>query len=69
MPSYTLTQRTPVRVRDRYPRLSLRGLIAQSGRAFPPFDMDVQLRDEAVRDRIRAAEEFLDPSRCMVSSC
>jgi len=22
----------------------------------------VQLRDEAVRDRIRAAEEFLDPS-------
>ncbi|KAI9868822.1 MAG: MCM DNA helicase complex subunit [Trichoglossum hirsutum] len=24
--------------------------------------MDVQLRDEAVRDRIRAAEEFLDPS-------
>lgn len=22
---------------------------------------DVQLRDEAVRDRIRAAEEFLDP--------
>ena len=23
---------------------------------------DVQLRDEAVRDRIRAAEEFLDPS-------
>jgi hypothetical protein len=26
-------------------------------------DMDgLQLRDEAVRDRIRAAEEFLDPS-------
>lgn len=23
----------------------------------------VQLRDEAVRDRIRAAEEFLDPSK------
>jgi len=23
-----------------------------------------QLRDEAVRDRIRAAEEFLDPSEC-----
>jgi len=23
-----------------------------------------QLRDEAVRDRIRAAEEFLDPSKC-----
>jgi len=23
----------------------------------------VQLRDEAVRDRIRAAEEFLDPSQ------
>lgn len=23
----------------------------------------IQLRDEAVRDRIRAAEEFLDPSR------
>ena len=23
-----------------------------------------QLRDEAVRDRIRAAEEFLDPSAC-----
>lgn len=23
---------------------------------------DVQLRDEAVRDRIRLAEEFLDPS-------
>lgn len=23
---------------------------------------DIQLRDEAVRDRIRAAEEFLDPS-------
>lgn len=24
---------------------------------------DRQLRDEAVRDRIRAAEEFLDPSK------
>lgn len=23
---------------------------------------DAQLRDEAVRDRVRAAEEFLDPS-------
>lgn len=23
----------------------------------------IQLRDEAVRDRIRAAEEFLDPSQ------
>lgn len=23
---------------------------------------DIQLRDEAVRDRIRLAEEFLDPS-------
>lgn len=26
----------------------------------------VQLRDEAVRDRIRAAEEFLDPSESTV---
>jgi len=24
----------------------------------------IQLRDEAVRDRIRAAEEFLDPGMC-----
>lgn len=24
----------------------------------------LQLRDEAVRDRIRLAEEFLDPSEC-----
>jgi hypothetical protein len=24
---------------------------------------DGQLRDEAVRDRVRAAEEFLDPSK------
>lgn len=23
---------------------------------------DIQLRDEAVRDRVRAAQEFLDPS-------
>ena len=29
------------------------------------FDMEpLQLRDEAVRDRIRLAEEFLDPSTC-----
>jgi hypothetical protein len=27
----------------------------------------VQLRDEAVRDRIRAAEEFLDPSNIYLS--
>ena len=27
----------------------------------------IQLRDEAVRDRIRAAEEFLDPSTAMQS--
>jgi len=26
----------------------------------------LQLRDEAVRDRIRAAEEFLDPSECSI---
>ena len=29
---------------------------------------DRQLRDEAVRDRIRAAEEFLDPSM-LVNDC
>jgi len=29
----------------------------------PALNMDgIQLRDEAVRDRIRACEEFLDPS-------
>jgi hypothetical protein len=27
----------------------------------------LQLRDEAVRDRIRAAEEFLDPSKTSFS--
>jgi len=26
----------------------------------------LQLRDEAVRDRIRAAQEFLDPSELLV---
>lgn len=25
----------------------------------------IALRDEAVRDRIRACEEFLDPSMCL----
>ena len=29
---------------------------------------DIQLRDEAVRDRIRAAEEFLDPSKMICLS-
>jgi hypothetical protein len=29
---------------------------------------DGQLRDEAVRDRVRAAEEFLDPSENRRSS-
>ena len=29
---------------------------------------DFQLRDEAVRDRIRAAEEFLDPSMIFLPS-
>ena len=33
-----------------------------------PFDMDGQIRDEAVRDRIRAVEEFLDPSMFITSS-
>lgn len=28
----------------------------------------IQLRDEAVRDRIRAAEEFLDPSTLSLPS-
>jgi len=28
----------------------------------PPAMAGIQLRDEAVRDRIRAAQEFLDPS-------
>lgn len=28
----------------------------------------IQLRDEAVRDRIRAAEEFLDPSTDFLST-
>lgn len=26
--------------------------------------MDVQLRDEAAQDRVRAATEFLDPGKC-----
>ena len=30
------------------------------------MDGGVQLRDEATRDRIRAAVEFLDPSKCNV---
>jgi hypothetical protein len=29
----------------------------------------LQLRDEAVRDRIRAAEEFLDPSMLLPLDC
>jgi len=29
----------------------------------------IQLRDEAVRDRIRAAEEFLDPSAVSRQFC
>jgi len=29
----------------------------------------IQLRDEAVRDRIRAAEEFLDPSMVFCPFC
>jgi len=32
------------------------------------MDGGIQLRDEAVRDRIRAAEEFLDPSMWPVSN-
>ena len=28
----------------------------------------VQLRDEAAQDRIRAAVEFLDPSKCYLTS-
>ena len=29
----------------------------------------LQLRDEAVRDRIRLAEEFLDPSNNLYRNC
>lgn len=39
-------------------------LVLSSQSTFIPAKMDVQLRDEAAQDRVRAATEFLDPSKC-----